>query len=246
MIIICLAIALASSLRILHLLKIADDERRAFNEIKSQIEVGRPIKADEPTVVKPLTNEEKYAKLKEANADFVGWICIDDTRVDYPVMHTPDYPEYYLHRTFKRKYSFSGTPFIDGRNSLDDDNILIFGHNMRNDTMFSDLLYYKKEKFLQSHRIIRFDTLEKTYNYEVITGLYTEVGSDNHEFHFYDFIGKMNEKMFNRFLKEIEDASSRELDIIPEYGDKFICLVTCTASEGPGRYVVVARLIKNG
>ena len=101
---------------------------------------------------------QNLSKLFAMNADCIGWLCIPGTAVDYPVMHTPENPQKYLRRNFYGEYSQSGVPFLDGRCSLDCDNLIIYGHNMKNGTMFSDLKRYADQSFRSEHPIIELVT----------------------------------------------------------------------------------------
>lgn len=97
----------------------------------------------EPVSTQSLRN---LTPLFEQNADCLGWICIPDTSVNYPVMHTPQEPEKYLRRNFESEYSVSGVPFLEGTSLLNDTNLIIYGHNMKNGTMFSDVTAVILEK----------------------------------------------------------------------------------------------------
>ncbi len=107
-------------------------------------------------------------KLREINSECVGWVCIPNTKVNYPVMHTPNDPEKYLKRNFYNKYSGSGVPFIDARCSLNSNNIIIYGHNMTNRTIFGSLREYLKPAYLKAHPVIEFET-ESGCEYYTIT-----------------------------------------------------------------------------
>ena len=82
----------------------------------------------------------QYASMYEQNPDLFGWVCIEDTVLDYPVMHTPDDPEKYLRLSFEGETSTAGTPFMDAKCGIDSDNYIIYGHNMKNGTMFREIL----------------------------------------------------------------------------------------------------------
>ncbi len=94
------------------------------------------------------------------NGDCIGWLSIDGTNISYPVMHTPKEPQKYLRRNFYGKYSQSGVPFLDGRCNLQSTNLIIYGHNMKNGTMFADLKKYVDRDFLNAHRTVKFETMD--------------------------------------------------------------------------------------
>ena len=111
--------------------------------------------------------EHNIQALISENADCIGWLSIDGTNISYPIMHTPSDPQKYLRRNFYGKYSQSGVPFLDGRCDLQSTNLIIYGHNMRNSTMFSDLKKYLNTDFLNSHRTIRLETADGVFLFTV-------------------------------------------------------------------------------
>ena len=138
----------------------------------------------EPTVTVAQTesepNEQPAAErniqaLIAVNTDCIGWICIDGTNISYPVMHTPSEPQKYLRRNFYGKYSQSGVPFLDGRCDLQSTNLIIYGHNMKNGTMFSDLKKYVDRDFLNAHRTVKFETANGIRYFTVSKVLRTDI-----------------------------------------------------------------------
>lgn len=119
----------------------------------------------EPT--EQSTTEHNIPALIAENADCIGWLSIDGTNISYPVMHTPSDPQKYLRRNFYGKYSQSGVPFLDGRCDLQSTNLIIYGHNMKNGTMFSDLKKYLNTDFLNSHRTVRLETADGVFLFTV-------------------------------------------------------------------------------
>ena len=106
------------------------------------------------------TAEHNIPALIAENSDCIGWLFIDGTNISYPVMHTPSEPQKYLRRNFYGKYSQSGVPFLDGRCNLQSSNLIIYGHNMKNGTMFSNLKKYVDRDFLSAHRTVKFETTD--------------------------------------------------------------------------------------
>ena len=125
----------------------------------------------EPTE-QPAAERNIQALIAE-NADCIGWLSIDGTNISYPVMHTPSEPQKYLRRNFYGKYSQSGVPFLDGRCDLQSSNLIIYGHNMRNGTMFSDLKRYVDRDFLNAHRTVKFETVDGVQTFTVAEVLKT-------------------------------------------------------------------------
>lgn len=135
----------------------------------------------EPTE-RPAAERNIQALIAE-NADCIGWLSVDGTNISYPVMHTPSDPQKYLRRNFYGKYSQSGVPFLDGRCDLQSSNLIIYGHNMKNGTMFSDLKKYLNTDFLNSHRAVRLETADGMFLFTV-----TEVRRTNISDAWYDRI----------------------------------------------------------
>lgn len=138
----------------------------------------------EPTVTAAQTESEPTERpaaerniqaLITENADCIGWLSIDGTNISYPVMHTPSDPQKYLRRSFYGKYSQSGVPFLDGRCNLQSTNLIIYGHNMRNGTMFSDLKKYVNREVLNAHRTVKFETADGVQIFTVTEVLKTNI-----------------------------------------------------------------------
>ena len=117
----------------------------------------------------------------EQNGDCVGWLYIEGTAVDYPVMHTPNQPQKYLRKNFHGEYSVSGVPFMDHRCSLDSTDLIIYGHNMRNGTMFADLKKYLDDDFLEGHRTIELETAEGLRYFTVIEVVKTDIYDERYD-----------------------------------------------------------------
>ena len=117
--------------------------------------------------------EHNIQALISENADCIGWLSIDGTSISYPVMYTPSEPQKYLRRSFYGQYSQSGVPFLDGRCSTVGGNLIIYGHNMKNGTMFSDLKKYLNTDFLNAHRTVRLETAGGVFLFTVTEVLKT-------------------------------------------------------------------------
>ncbi len=184
----------------------------------------------------------KYKEVYAQNNDMVGWITVKDTRIDYPVMHNKQSNAYYLHRNIEKEYSSSGIPFMDYQCTGDatDDNTIIYAHNMRNGSMFHDLLKYSDKGFYDAHKTIGFDTLTNFGKYEIFAVVRTKVGSKN-EFKYYDFINAKTPAEFDKFISKCISLSLYKTEIIPQYGEKILTLSTCSYNTDNERFVVFAK-----
>lgn len=201
-----------------------------------------PTVIPEPTEGKPPVMLPQYAQLYEQNADLFGWLCISDTAIDYPVMHTPDDPEKYLHTNFQGAYSYPGVPFIDAACMADSDNLLIYGHNMPNGSMFRGLIKYEQKNYWESHPTITFNTLYEQQEYEVLAAFYDRVYYKTETcFKFYQFIDATDETDFDNAIAQFKEKALYDTGVEAKYGDKLITLVTCAYHTDNGRFVVVAR-----
>ena len=129
----------------------------------------------EPT--EQSATEHNIPALIAENADCIGWLSIDGTSISYPVMYTPSEPQKYLRRSFYGKYSQSGVPFLDGQCSTNGGNLIIYGHNMKNGTMFSDLKKYLNTDFLNAHRTVRLETADGVFLFAVTEVLKTNTSN---------------------------------------------------------------------
>lgn len=213
------------------------------DEIKTEETVDADI-SDETDTEKASDNVAKVNELKERNADTVGWIKLNGTAIDYPVLHNTKSNAYYLHRNIDKEYSSSGIPFLDYQCKADmtDDNTIIYGHNMRNGTMFHDLLKYSDKSFYSSHKAIYYDTATESGVYEIFAVLRTKVGSKN-EFKYYNFINAETPAEYDEFVAKCIKLSLYKTDIIPKYGDKLLTLSTCSYNTDNERFVVFAKKI---
>lgn len=190
----------------------------------------------------------KYDELYKKNPDFFGWLKIEGTKIDYPVMYTPRDSEYYLHRDFYGNYSESGMLFIDGACPANGNYYLIYGHHMNNGTMFGELPKYQDQQFYEKHKIVFFDTRYEIRDYEVVAAFLSRVyDADEQEgsFVYYNYKDLRNESVFNEYVSKVKAAALYETGITPKYGDELITLSTCNYHTQDGRFVVVARRIKN-
>ena len=227
------------------------DELEGLSQI---VEQSESLPDDDPEIsddveVKSPSGESKkilkrYKKLYKQNSDMTGWVKIDDTMIDYPVMQTPEDNEYYLHRNFEKKEDRNGLPFLDKACDPDDDNacLLVYGHHMKSGMMFADILKYESEDFYKKHKTVLFDTLYDRRKYEVVAAFRSKVyTAGDKDFKYYEYKGRLTEKEFDTYVKNIKKLSLYDTGITPKYGEQLLALVTCSYHTEEGRFVVVAR-----
>ena len=217
----------------------AEEEKTgAETEEAGEEKTGEPEKKPVPLA--------KYAPLFEQNNDFFGWLKIEDTVIDYPVMFAPDRVQYYLHRDFSGNDSFSGVPFLDERWHEGAGISIIYGHHMQNGTMFGSLPLYSSEEYRDEHPIIRFDTRFEEREYEIMAVFLTQIYSDSAKdvFKYYEYEDLSDEKDFDEFIKGVKALELYDTGIEAEYGDELLVLSTCNYHTEEGRLVVVGKQIK--
>jgi len=181
----------------------------------------------------------KYGALFKQNPDMVGWITIEGTAINYPVMQTPERAEFYLRRNFEKQYSVHGVPFAAESCSIkpQSDNITIHGHNMKDGTMFSALGKYRSRAFYEAHSLIHFDTRVGFGVYEIIA-----IFSVNPEhFQYAHSVDTADEAEFSEYINRCKALSFYDIEATAEYGDNLITLSTCEAAGTNSRLVIVAR-----
>lgn len=205
----------------------------------------------EPVVTTPQILEEMRA-LYALNNHVVGWIYIEGTEIDYPVLQTPNTAEwqnYYLYRDFYGKDSKRGSIYV--REVCDVfgpcDNVVIYGHCMNDYSMFGRLASYNSKSFYESHKYIQFDTLYERHTYEIIA-IFVTSGTSGVGLTYHSVNNFKSEAEFNDFITAIKGGSSKvytlyDIPTTAVYGDKLITLSTCNYSMEDGRLVVVAKRI---
>lgn len=185
---------------------------------------------------------EAYKGLKEENSDFVGWIKIEGTNIDYPVMQSMEYPEFYLDHDFNKKYNSYGVPFMDAACLIGkSNNLLIYGHHMHNESMFHEITYYKDPDYLKEHEIISFNTFDEIAEYQAVACFCWDCDGDT--FRFNQFTD-MDLIRFKQFMKSVHEREYYSSGTDALYGEELLTLVTCDYTYGNGRFVLVAKKVK--
>ncbi len=216
-----------------------DEQTDAFESLAAELEKARESEPDaEPTEGAVLP---EYSRLFEQNTDMIGWIEIEGTTVNYPVMQTPDNPDFYINNSFDKQYSSMGVPYVQENCDLEaGGNIIIYGHHIKGKKLFGALEDYKSESFYDEHKIIRFDTLTARGEYEIMAVFKTVAYSEG-GFKYHEYVGLDGEAAFDDYVETCRGLSLYDTGVTAEYGDKLITLSTCEYSSADGRLVVVAR-----
>ncbi len=219
-------------------------------------------------VPSPTGITEKAKIFLRQNSDYIGWISIDNTQVDGPIVLDPgeinpeegdeDYGDeayeansYYLDHDINRQSYRAGTLFMDYRDvfsSSEEDqseNLIIYGHNMANNTMFGSLRKYRQDySFYDESPFIELSSLYEDYQY-VIFGFMITSGNWYTDFRYWDMEELDTEEEFNSYVETIKNGSMVDTGVDVQYGDKLLTLSTCYADEDNSRFLVVARRLRD-
>ena len=224
-----------------------DEQTEAFAEIAEVVENAEPEEEPPKDKDAPVSEGEdilaKYKELYLQNEDMVGWIAIDGTGINYPVMQSKNNPNFYLKHSFEKEYSDLGVPYIqEDCDILTSDNLVIYGHHIKGGRMFGALEDYKSKSFYEKHKTVQFDTLTEQAEYEIIA-VFKTVAYSSEGYRYYDFVNAENEKEFDAYVGKCKELALYDTGVTAEYGDKLITLSTCEYSAQNGRLVVVAKKV---
>lgn len=180
----CLLLSAASVLAGANIYSELKERQKEKKDFAAVSQIAEPTVTTAQTESEPTERpaaERNIQALITENADCIGWLSIDGTNISYPIMHTPHDPQKYLRRNFYGKYSQSGVPFLDGRCDIQSTNLIIYGHNMRNGTMFSDLKKYLNTDFLNAHRTVRLETADGVCLFTVTEVLKTNTADPRYD-----------------------------------------------------------------
>ena len=201
-----------------------------------------PTEEEIPTQILP-----RFKELYEENNDLAGWLTIEGTVIDYPVMYKEDDNDYYLSHNFNKDSDVNGMLVLDKRCARDGSgrNMLIHGHHMRNGSMFGSLQKYEDEAYFKEHPLISFSTLYQERSYEIFAVFKSSVyDEETDDIKFYDFIDIQTREDFNSYIRSAINGSLYDTGVRPYWGDKLLSLSTCEYSKENGRLVVVGREVK--
>ena len=177
--------------------------------------------------------------LQAINEDIIGWISIEGTSIDYPVVQAED-NDYYLTHSIYKEGSSAGAIFMDFRNcpSPLGKHTVLYGHHMRNGTMFRDLISYKKEEFRKEHPYVVYSGKDGVMMWEIFSAYVTDAG----DYYIETDFSKGND--FGQFLEEIVSNSLYDTGCEVKQTDKILTLSTCSYEFEDARMVVHAKLIE--
>lgn len=216
------------------------DENREPYVRRDSIDVTKEDDTNEHKI-----RHSKYDKIYEENPDFVGWLEVPGTAINYPVMQTKSNEQKYLHLSFYGNWAYEGVPFCSAISDIvrPSDNILIYGHHMKYGTMFHNLTKFENKDFYKEHNIFYFDTIYRSGTYEIVGVVKTDINPGSYE---YWNVADCNAEEFYRYVDWIKEKSIYKIDAINnvEYGDILVTLSTCEYHTTNGRLIVVGKMIE--
>lgn len=187
---------------------------------------------------------QKVINLKQENEDIIGWIQIDNTIIDYPVLQATD-NNYYLTRNYKKEKSKYGSIFAKSECDIknNNSNVIIYGHNMKDEQMFNALLKYENKNFYDEHKEIKIATESEESKYSIVSVFKSRVfyQDEKNVFRYYNYTKFENEKEYNTYIENCKKIQLYDTGVSAEYGEQLITLITCEYSQENGRMVVVAK-----
>lgn len=217
-------------------------------EVVQESEILNTIEIDETQITPEKTERMlQVEELSKENSDIVGWIEIEGTNINYPVLQGED-NNFYMNRNFQKEESVYGSLFLDADFDWNNpsSNLLIYGHNIQDGSMFHNLLNYADEEYYKEHPNIRFTTAKEDVTYEIIAAFRSRVyyKSEQDVFRYYYFVNPESKEEYDEFVENAKEASLYDTGKTAEYGDQLITLSTCSYHTEDGRFAVVGRKVE--
>ncbi len=219
-----------------------DKQQKMFDELLPELEFDlTQIETGDGAAEEPVQVKEAYEKLFETYEDMVGYVSIADTILAYPVMQTPNWPNYYLRRNLQGEYSTYGVPYMNEFCQLDtSDNLIVYGHSMKNGEVFGSLLDYEKKSYWEAHPVITLRTAAEVREYTILGVFEIDMSPENtNPFDYNGFIAG-DAATFDEYVRQVKARSFYDTGVTASYGEQLLTLSTCEYTLPDGRLVVVA------
>ena len=241
LIVLLLLVAAACGCHFWRALHTREQEQQVFESLEEEVALPEPSLS--PTTGSDDEGQQEVvlhdsAALTSTNSDYVGWLSIPGTVINYPVMFSPSEPERYLHLDYYKQYSYSGTPFLDTRCDPNEGNLIIYGHNMINGTMFGSLKSYRNENYLNSHKTIFLELSDGVHMFEIMSAVTLEKDDP-----WYSFLHAVDADEEAAWIAELERKSGVHTGDTPTGTERLLTLSTCTGNRRTERMIVVAKEI---
>ncbi len=216
---------------------------------KDNAEILGNVKINETDITGTKTERMlQLEELQKENEEIIGWLEIEGTNINYPVLQASD-NDYYLTHNYKKEKSSTGSIFLDKDFDLinGSSNYLIYGHRSKSGLMFEDLMKYAKEDFYKEHTKVKFTTNKDDSLYEILSVFYSRVyyKSEKNVFRYYYFVNANNEQEYNDFVNNAKKVSLYDTGVTANYGEQLLTLSTCEYSQEDGRFAIVCKKVEN-
>ena len=216
---------------------------------KDNTEILGNVKINETDITGTKTERMlQLEELQKENEEIIGWLEIEGTNINYPVLQASD-NDYYLTHNYKKEKSSTGSIFLDKDFDLinGSSNYLIYGHRSKSGLMFEDLMKYAKEDFYKEHTKVKFTTNKDDSLYEILSVFYSRVyyKSEKNVFRYYYFVNANNEQEYNDFVNNAKKVSLYDTSVTANYGEQLLTLSTCEYSQEDGRFAIVCKKVEN-
>lgn len=195
---------------------------------------------------------DRCRRSREANPDTIGWLSIPGTEIDYPVMYTPEDPDFYLNHGFDQEPSAGGMIYLDagddcgGRKAQEPaeeeaakrNNFILYGHHMKNGTMFAGLEQYRSAEFFEEHRTTFFDMLAGTGDYEVFAVFCMTAREAGEQLA--PYLAAETKEQYGRLMETVRVKSLHGSKETPEWPRRLLTLMTCEYTQNEGRLFLMA------
>lgn len=239
-IVLLLLVTAACGCHIWKILHEREKEQQDFEKLEETVSLPEPTVQPEKSALADENPQDSITHdcnaLTNSNEDSIGWLTIPGTVVSYPVMYSPLEPERYLHLDFYGRYSYSGTPFLDARCDPNEGNLIIYGHNMINGTMFGSLSQFLRQTYLLEHRQITLELLDGVHNYEIIAVATVEKNDP-----WYYFLRAEDAVEIAETAASIRSRARISIGDLPMNGERLLTLSTCTGVHRSERLILVAK-----
>lgn len=218
-----------------------ETDQQVLNEhIEDNVESVQTVEISE--------NMQKVITLKQENQDVIGWIQIDNTIINYPLLQSTNKDkDYYLTHNYKQEKTKYGSIYLNKLSDISNvySNSIIYGHNMKDEQMFNTLLKYENQDFYNEHKTIKIATEKKESEYLIICAFKSRIFYQNEQdvFRYYNYTNFEDEKTYNEYIQNCKQIQLYDTGVTATYGEKLITLITCEYSQDNGRMVVVAKKI---
>lgn len=223
---------------------VTNDIRDMFSDLLDQQEVSS---SEGETEAKPDPREAIRELAATVNQDIVGWVTVDGTVIDYPVLHSStDDPEHYLYRTYKDEYSIYGSIFLEAGCEITGDIQVLYGHSMNDGSMFRSLVSFDDPAVVAASPVIEYDTTEEASQWRIVSVFKTNTDPSQGEIFSYVRSGFASAEEKREYLYQVMQRSAVDTGVTVNENDDLLLLSTCSYEFDGFRTVVVARRVRDG